>query len=176
VRTSFDLSGLAAGWCADGRSRRNQTSSTSPGRPTIAFSPRSASTRPSSSGVRARSGWWPRSRATKASSRASAGTPSASFSRPRSVVSRALRVPVSISLMRPHPRVLRRAQSDDKTVKIWRTADWGLDKTVSEPFKSSPGSTFFRRLSCVVFPCAHRTCCRSADGFRYSCLRDQLEP
>lgn len=41
-------------------------------------------------------------------------------------------------------------QSDDKTVKIWRTSDWGLDKTVSEPFKSSPGSTFFRRLSYVL--------------------------
>ncbi|KAM6492560.1 histone transcription regulator 1 [Amanita muscaria] len=38
-------------------------------------------------------------------------------------------------------------QSDDRTVKIWRTTDWTLEKTVSKPFESSPGSTFFRRLS-----------------------------
>ncbi|KAL7412023.1 WD40-repeat-containing domain protein [Mrakia frigida] len=38
-------------------------------------------------------------------------------------------------------------QSDDKSVKIWRTTDWTLAKTVTEPFNNSPGSTFFRRLS-----------------------------
>lgn len=38
-------------------------------------------------------------------------------------------------------------QSDDKTVKIWRTTDWGLEETITKPFKDSPGSTFFRRLS-----------------------------
>ncbi|WVW85995.1 hypothetical protein I302_108033 [Kwoniella bestiolae CBS 10118] len=38
-------------------------------------------------------------------------------------------------------------QSDDKTVKIWNTEDWSLTHTVSEPFKTSPQSTFFRRLS-----------------------------
>ncbi|OCF74130.1 protein HIR1 [Kwoniella mangroviensis CBS 8886] len=38
-------------------------------------------------------------------------------------------------------------QSDDKTVKVWNTEDWSLTHTVSEPFKTSPQSTFFRRLS-----------------------------
>lgn len=38
-------------------------------------------------------------------------------------------------------------QSDDKTVKIWDTSSWTLVETVSEPFKHSPGNTFFRRLS-----------------------------
>ncbi|KAH0834880.1 histone transcription regulator 1 [Lanmaoa asiatica] len=38
-------------------------------------------------------------------------------------------------------------QSDDKTVKIWRTTDWGLEAEVTKPFEDSPGSTFFRRLS-----------------------------
>jgi len=41
-------------------------------------------------------------------------------------------------------------QSDDKTVKIWRTTDWGLEAEVSKPFEDSPGSTFFRRLRCVI--------------------------
>lgn len=38
-------------------------------------------------------------------------------------------------------------QSDDKTVKIWRTTDWGLEAEIAKPFEDSPGSTFFRRLS-----------------------------
>ncbi|ORX40750.1 putative transcription corepressor [Kockovaella imperatae] len=38
-------------------------------------------------------------------------------------------------------------QSDDKTVKIWDTANWNLVHSVSAPFKNSPKSTFFRRLS-----------------------------
>ncbi|KAG8894472.1 HIR complex subunit, partial [Tulasnella sp. 403] len=38
-------------------------------------------------------------------------------------------------------------QSDDKSVKVWRTTDWGLEATVTKPFQDSPGSTFFRRLS-----------------------------
>ena len=37
-------------------------------------------------------------------------------------------------------------QSDDKTVKIWRTTDWQLEAEVTKPFEDSPGSTFFRRL------------------------------
>ena len=41
-------------------------------------------------------------------------------------------------------------QSDDKTVKIWRTTDWGLEAEVTKPFEDSPGSTFFRRLRFVV--------------------------
>lgn len=37
--------------------------------------------------------------------------------------------------------------SDDRTVKIWRTSDWGLEASVKAPFKSSPSSTFFHRPS-----------------------------
>lgn len=41
--------------------------------------------------------------------------------------------------------------SDDKTVKIWRVGgDWGLERTVTEPFETSPSSTFFRRPRWVV--------------------------
>ncbi|GJE86485.1 WD40 and Hira domain-containing protein [Phanerochaete sordida] len=36
--------------------------------------------------------------------------------------------------------------SDDRSVKIWRTTDWGLEAEVKKPFEDSPG-TFFRRLS-----------------------------
>ena len=42
-------------------------------------------------------------------------------------------------------------QSDDKTVKIWRTTDWGLEAEITKPFVDSPGSTFFRRLRSVFF-------------------------
>ncbi|KAH9977687.1 WD40-repeat-containing domain protein [Lactifluus volemus] len=38
-------------------------------------------------------------------------------------------------------------QSDDRSVKIWRTTDWELEAEVRKPFEDSPGSTFFRRLS-----------------------------
>ncbi|KZT28062.1 WD40 repeat-like protein [Neolentinus lepideus HHB14362 ss-1] len=38
-------------------------------------------------------------------------------------------------------------QSDDRSVKIWRTTDWGLEAEIRKPFEDSPGSTFFRRLS-----------------------------
>ena len=37
-------------------------------------------------------------------------------------------------------------QSDDRSVKIWRTTDWQLEAEVRKPFEDSPGSTFFRRL------------------------------
>lgn len=40
-------------------------------------------------------------------------------------------------------------QSDDRSVKIWRTTDWELEAEVKKPFEDSPGSTFFRRLRCV---------------------------
>lgn len=39
--------------------------------------------------------------------------------------------------------------SDDRSVKIWRTSDWGLEAEVEKPFEASPG-TFFRRLRCVT--------------------------
>lgn len=42
-------------------------------------------------------------------------------------------------------------QSDDRTVRIWRTTDWQLQETVTKPFEHSPGSTFFRRLRFVLF-------------------------
>ncbi|QSL66329.1 hypothetical protein MERGE_000707 [Pneumocystis wakefieldiae] len=38
-------------------------------------------------------------------------------------------------------------ESDDRTVKIWRTSDYSLEKTVSKPFKNSPSTTYFRRPS-----------------------------
>ena len=41
--------------------------------------------------------------------------------------------------------------SDDRSVKIWRTTDWGLEAEVKKPFEDSPG-TFFRRLRYVVMP------------------------
>ena len=39
--------------------------------------------------------------------------------------------------------------SDDRSVKIWRTSDWGLEAEVEKPFEASPG-TFFRRLRYLV--------------------------
>lgn len=41
-------------------------------------------------------------------------------------------------------------QSDDRTVKIWKTTDWSLEAEVRKPFEDSPGSTFFRRLRFVI--------------------------
>lgn len=35
------------------------------------------------------------------------------------------------------------------SVKIWRTADWGLESTITAPFKNAPAATF-TRLSSVV--------------------------
>lgn len=47
-------------------------------------------------------------------------------------------------------------QSDDRTVKIWKTTDWSLEAEVTKPFEDSPGSTFFRRLryavACLGYP------------------------
>ena len=37
--------------------------------------------------------------------------------------------------------------SDDKTVKVWRTSDWGLEQSITDPFSSSPSTAFFRRPS-----------------------------
>ena len=42
-------------------------------------------------------------------------------------------------------------QSDDRTVKIWKTSDWSIEAEVKKPFEDSPGSTFFRRLRCDLF-------------------------
>jgi protein HIRA/HIR1 len=38
-------------------------------------------------------------------------------------------------------------QSDDRTVKIWRTTDFALEKTIAQPFHNSPSTTYFRRPS-----------------------------
>ena len=42
-------------------------------------------------------------------------------------------------------------QSDDRSVKIWKTSDWSIEAEVKKPFEDSPGSTFFRRLRCAIF-------------------------
>lgn len=39
------------------------------------------------------------------------------------------------------------SQSDDKTVRIWRTSDWNCVKTVTEPFEDCGGTTHVLRLS-----------------------------
>ncbi|KAI7832276.1 WD40-repeat-containing domain protein [Gamsiella multidivaricata] len=39
------------------------------------------------------------------------------------------------------------SQSDDKSVRIWRITDWEVEVEVTEPFLTSSGTTFFRRLS-----------------------------
>jgi protein HIRA/HIR1 len=44
-------------------------------------------------------------------------------------------------------------QSDDKSVIIWRTSNWGLVQRVEGPYDKTVGSTFFRRLGWS--PCGH---------------------
>lgn len=39
------------------------------------------------------------------------------------------------------------SQSDDRTVRIWRTADWTCQSTISEPFEECGGTTHILRLS-----------------------------
>lgn len=39
------------------------------------------------------------------------------------------------------------SQSDDRTVRIWRTADWTCQSTISEPFEECGGTTHVLRLS-----------------------------
>jgi protein HIRA/HIR1 len=56
--------------------------------------------------------------------------------------------------------------SDDRSVKIWRTSDWGLEAEVEKPFEASPG-TFFRRLRYVALSFWIKTltmCSWSPDG------------
>ncbi|EEB05889.1 hira protein [Schizosaccharomyces japonicus yFS275] len=38
-------------------------------------------------------------------------------------------------------------ESDDRTIKVWRTTDFALEKTIIQPFNNSPLSTYFRRPS-----------------------------
>lgn len=39
------------------------------------------------------------------------------------------------------------SQSDDRTIKIWRTSDWSCESTITEPFEECSGTTNFLRLS-----------------------------
>lgn len=39
------------------------------------------------------------------------------------------------------------SQSDDRTVRIWRTKDWEVEKVISEPFEECGGTTHVLRLS-----------------------------
>lgn len=39
------------------------------------------------------------------------------------------------------------SQSDDRTVRVWRTKDWGCEKVISEPFEECGGTTHVLRLS-----------------------------
>ena len=38
-------------------------------------------------------------------------------------------------------------KSDDKTLKIWRTLDWSMEKCIDEPFKQCCGNTHVLRLN-----------------------------
>lgn len=39
------------------------------------------------------------------------------------------------------------SQSDDRSVKIWKTADWTCQSTITEPFEECGGTTHILRLS-----------------------------
>lgn len=39
------------------------------------------------------------------------------------------------------------SQSDDRTVKIWKTSDWTCQNTITEPFEECGGTTHVLRLS-----------------------------
>lgn len=39
------------------------------------------------------------------------------------------------------------SQSDDRTVRIWRTKDWGCEKVINEPFEECGGTTHVLRLA-----------------------------
>lgn len=39
------------------------------------------------------------------------------------------------------------SQSDDRSVRIWRTSDWGCQQTITEPFEDCGGTTHVLRLS-----------------------------
>lgn len=39
------------------------------------------------------------------------------------------------------------SQSDDKTLRVWRTSDWQQESVVSEPFAECSGTTHVLRLS-----------------------------
>ena len=37
------------------------------------------------------------------------------------------------------------SQSDDKTLRIWRTSDWAIEAVIDEPFQESGGTTHVLR-------------------------------
>jgi protein HIRA/HIR1 len=39
------------------------------------------------------------------------------------------------------------SKSDDKTVRIWRTTDWGLEKIIDKPYARQTASSFFNRIT-----------------------------
>lgn len=39
------------------------------------------------------------------------------------------------------------SQSDDRTIRVWRTKDWNCEKVISEPFEECGGTTHVLRLS-----------------------------
>lgn len=39
------------------------------------------------------------------------------------------------------------SQSDDRSVKIWKTSDWTIQNTITEPFEECGGTTHILRLS-----------------------------
>lgn len=39
------------------------------------------------------------------------------------------------------------SQSDDRTVRVWRTKDWGCEQVITEPFEDCGGTTHVLRLS-----------------------------
>ena len=39
------------------------------------------------------------------------------------------------------------SQSDDKTLKIWRTLDWSQEKCIDEPFRQTGANTYVLRLN-----------------------------
>lgn len=43
--------------------------------------------------------------------------------------------------------ILYSHKSDDKTLKIWKTLDWNLEKSIEEPFKDCTGTTHVLRLN-----------------------------
>ena len=43
------------------------------------------------------------------------------------------------------------AQSDDRTVKVYRTSDWKIEKEITAPYQNGNTTTFFRRLRFLLF-------------------------
>lgn len=44
-------------------------------------------------------------------------------------------------------KIIKKNKSDDKTLKIWKTLDWTMEKCIDEPFKHCTGTTHVLRLN-----------------------------